>query len=762
MFAHRESLFWRAPTRIAFWLALCCAVTTAGCGSWQLPRIDPTGERLFIPGGAPLPPPPGALGQWGITVSPSRVIAPVGSEVVMIASVTGPEGFPLTRERVEWSLAPDGVGEFISPGERRPLEVLNWMRRLPRKVDTTYAINTTLTAAMPLDRGTPTAADDVTVQAGQAWVSVTSPTAGTSHLTVFAPEISGWDRRKQSASIYWVDVQWRFPPPAISAAGSRSTLTTMLTRASDGSPLAGWAVRYEVVGGPLAGFAPDGGTSVEVVTGPGGEAPAEIFQQQPAAGTNQINVSVISPGGPAGPDRRLTVGSGATFQTWTGGPQQIPPTTLPPTAAPPTIPPAAAPPSSPPAVEPQPSTPAPTPTPQREPQLDVTLTGPATAVVGSDVQFEIQIVNRGDAPATNILVSDRFDEGLVHARASGVIERDLIDLPPGGVSRTAVSFRIGGPGELCQNVTVTAAGGVRATARRCITATAPMIEQPPEQPADEPTPLPAEPSVEPTLPEEPQTPGEQPPAAAPANLVVTKQGPARRLVGETALFVIEVTNNGTTPIEELQIADNFETSLEPSRATGGYQWLPGNALGWKVESLAAGQTARYEIELRCLRPTPRACNRVTVSAEGMEPLADEACLEIATEAEQAAPAPAAQAGAPVSVTLAETVDPIKINGETTYQVVVTNDGTESAFDVELSVKFGDELRLEGLNGPVQGSVAAGAVRFTPLRELRGGEKASFEIRFKGTQAGTARVQAEASSRGQASPATAEQTTVVLQ
>ena len=157
----------------------------------------------------------------------------------MIATVMGPEGFPLTRERIEWMLASDGAGEFVSPGERQPLDVLNWLRRLPRKIDTTYAINTTLTGATTLDRGTPTSTDDVTVHSGQAWVSVTSPTEGTSHLTVFAPDISGWDRRTQSASIYWVDAQWRFPPPAISAAGSRHTLTTVVTRATDNSPLAG-------------------------------------------------------------------------------------------------------------------------------------------------------------------------------------------------------------------------------------------------------------------------------------------------------------------------------------------------------------------------------------------------------------------------------------------------------------------------------------------------------------------------------------------
>ncbi|HEX5445469.1 MAG TPA: hypothetical protein VFW87_16705, partial [Pirellulales bacterium] len=215
----------RAPAGHLAWLSACCALALSGCANWSLPRIDPTGERLFIPGGQPsgeLPRPPGVPGQWGISVSPSEVIAPVGSDVVMIATVIGPEGFPLMRERVEWMLSNDSAGQIVSPGVRRPWEVLNCLRRLPRKVDNNYVVNTTLTGGTALDRGTPTPVDDVFVNSGQAWVSLTSATEGTSNLTVYAPDLEGWDRRQQTARIYWVDAQWRFPPPAITSAGARS------------------------------------------------------------------------------------------------------------------------------------------------------------------------------------------------------------------------------------------------------------------------------------------------------------------------------------------------------------------------------------------------------------------------------------------------------------------------------------------------------------------------------------------------------------
>ena len=254
------------------------------------PRIDPTGEHIFVHGNAPpvvappvvtgpIAPPPGTLPsttpvlppdtapavipalpadtsgpllvpQTGMSLSPTQVVAPVGSEVVMIATVVNQRGEPMPRERVEWSIAQGGVGQFDSPGKRGPFDALDLLRGLPNKVTNTYVVNATVSHPTVVDRGTPSPADDVAIRPGQAWVSVGSPVEGTSFVTAFAPAVAAWDQRQQGGTIFWVDALWTFPPPANTPVGSQHVFTTTVARHTDNSPLAGWTVRLRDYGRP--------------------------------------------------------------------------------------------------------------------------------------------------------------------------------------------------------------------------------------------------------------------------------------------------------------------------------------------------------------------------------------------------------------------------------------------------------------------------------------------------------------------------------
>jgi uncharacterized repeat protein (TIGR01451 family) len=364
-----------------------------------------------------------------VRVTPNPVIAPVGSDVVLLASVLGHQGFLITNERVEWSLAPGSVGHFVGVGYNG---VTDWFFGNFRrgKVDNTFVIGTTSRDSFRLTRGTPSLADDVCVLAGQAWVSITSPVEGSSFVSAYAPAAPSCDSRMGAGVVHWVDAQWQFPPPAISPVGSRHVFTTTVTRHTDQSACPGWRVRYDVIDGPPAGFAPNGSRSIEVETNAQGQASAEISQQEQVPGTNRIAIQVIRPSGPCCPQGKpLIVAYGSVLKTWTA------------------------------------------------PQIAVRLAGPAVAAVGANLTYQITVSNPGDLPAEDVLLVDQLPETLSHVSSN----------PPAEVSGRKLLWRIGrlggretrpielvvraesrGPVNHC--VEATAAGGLKA--RDCAATTA--------------------------------------------------------------------------------------------------------------------------------------------------------------------------------------------------------------------------------------------------------------------------------------------------
>src|SRR3569623_1411787 len=185
-------------------------------------HMDPSKSGLHHP---PAPviciPVPGSIGMHqpnGLCISPQRVVAPVGAEVVLKAAVCDQKGLTTANEKVEWMIAPGGVGQFIALGQR------NWYDYLfgstttsPNKITSTYAVNTTQSNYVCLNRGTPDGGDDVPVIKGQAWVTVTSPIEGTSRVTAYAPNVYGWQERQRTATNYWTDAVWHYPHTASNA-----------------------------------------------------------------------------------------------------------------------------------------------------------------------------------------------------------------------------------------------------------------------------------------------------------------------------------------------------------------------------------------------------------------------------------------------------------------------------------------------------------------------------------------------------------------
>jgi uncharacterized repeat protein (TIGR01451 family) len=765
---------------------ICLAPLLAGCSSGRMLMVDPTGDRFFIWGPVvrhPEPKPAHCHDPVRIELSPAKVIAPVGCEVVMTASVCGGDGYTLARQPVEWMLSSGGVGEFLVVGRRSPLDWLVGFHSGPRKVNNTYAVGTTSSSYLCLTRGTPTPSDDLPVDRGQAWVAVTSPVEGVSYLTAYAPSVKGWDSHTQTATIHWIDAEFAYPPPAINPGGSRHTFTTIVTRHSSHAPVEGWRVRYEITGGPPAGFAPDGAPLIEVPTNELGQASAEIYQLETKPGTNTVSIQVIRPADSTG--ERFIIGQGATQKTWTSpdislrisGPGQglvgdtltyridvqnpgdftakgVVVSDLLPDGA------------SLVAATPQPSSAAGNlqwslgdlqggetrnialqirfdrpgtvnhcagvTTEERlsaqncvattvlAPSLRVTMSGPPAAEVGTDVTFQAQITNTGSTTLTGLVIVDRYDDGLQHASESAN--------RTGAIERSLGDLAPGQTKPINITFQVVQAGQqcnsieVQGSAGVLGSAKACLAAGEPgaASPADQP------------------------------KLTISKTGPTTAAAGSQATFQISVTNTGQTPATNLTITDHFDVQLEPQRATPGNVY-DGASMTWQRARLDPGQTIWFQVVCACKEVADNTCNRVTVECDGGVRESADACLEIVPATSGLQPS------------IAEQGNPVAVGKQTTYRIAVANNGSTGQNQVVVTVTVPDQTTpvAGSFQGPTSGTASGKTVQFAPVASLAAGKTLNFTVGVTADRAGNGAARVEVTSQQQPTPAAAESTTTVI-
>lgn len=697
------------PSWTTGWLALIavaiCAATLAGCSSWPKSGIDPSGEHVFTPPpGSPSPCPSPSAPIPAPTTIPStdlryfddpmnripsddvavlldpreETVVPVGSEVILVAGVVGQDGYLRTNRRLEWTVAPGGVGHFVAVQKNGFCDMMLGDFNSPRIVNSTFAVGSTSRENTRLNRGTPALEDDKFVLRGQGWVTLTSPVEGTSHVTVVAPEVYGWDARTKSVAIHFVDAVVQYPPPAINQAGTKHVFTTTVMHAANQSPCENWRVRYEIVSGPPAGFLPTMANAVEVPTNSAGQACAEIMQKQPASGVNKIAIQVVRPAGAVGPgSQRLVVGNGSTTKTWSAA------------------------------------------------DLAVRVAGPNTAGVGTTIGYRIELANPGDLATKDVTAIVDIPDTLTFQGANPTAESTgrqlrwrLGDLGPRQQRAIDLTFRAEKQGAAVLCCDATAAGGLKV--RNCATTTISLTATPTSPPAATTSPLDlqltpteinanvgekaaikigivnrtqtavnnvkihvqldrglanehadANNAIDRTI--EFLTPGETrsldlavdvkqpgrlaetveisaagvapikaqvwinataagttPPAGQSAPITVSVTGPLGPLtVGKLADFVIVVKNTTTQPLQNITVTDRSDAPLDPVEATDGWQQDKNTgALYWNVKSLAAGDSAEFRVRCRCDSPSPKASHRVVASLPDMRRAENETSVEI--------------------------------------------------------------------------------------------------------------------------------------
>ena len=116
--------------------------------------------------------------------------------------------------------------------------------------------------------------------------------------------------------------------------------------------------------------------------------------------------------------------------------------------------------------------------------------------------------------------------------------------------------------------------------------------------------------------------------------------------------------------------------------------------------------------------------------------------------------------ASLALEVADSEDPIEINGLTEYVVRVENQGTKAAENVALSAKLLGDLQPVEARGPVPYEVQNLMITFEPLASLAPADEAVFHLQVRGRRPGNQRVQFQLQSDDLQTPLTSEEMTHV--
>lgn len=339
-----------------------------------------------------------------------------------------------------------------------------------------------------------------------------------------------------------------------------------------------------------------------------------------------------------------------------------------------------------------------------EPQLKLTADGPESVILGNQAIFNVVVENPGTAPANNTILNLSLPEGLVPVAKSAVYEIGTLNA---GESRSIriLANMVGLGDHLCQ-FTATADQSLHATHEHTVRGLGAILE--------------------------------------------TKiDGPTFRYVGRPANFVIVAENNGTAGATNVHVRCAVPQTFEfLSAQAGGKFDAASKTVNWFVPEIPAGQKYQVECELRALDRGEFPVMALSYADRGLRSLVKH---ETTVEG--------------IAAILLEVVDiddPVEIGTETSYEILVTNQGTDFATGIKIKLDVPEGMQITGVKGPSEGTIQDRTVFFAPLPKLAPRADAIYRVRIRGEKAGDFRVQVQAEADTLKSPVTEQESTKVYQ
>jgi uncharacterized repeat protein (TIGR01451 family) len=324
----------------------------------------------------------------------------------------------------------------------------------------------------------------------------------------------------------------------------------------------------------------------------------------------------------------------------------------------------------------------------REPRLVVKASAPDRVLVGDPASVMLTISNSGDGPADQVKVHATLSEGLESARGSQV-DVDVGSLAAGESRQVTLlcAARLGGV-QRCE-ATAEAEGGLSGHGAAHVRVLTPRLD-------------------------------------------LRLSGPALRYLGRKALYTLTASNPGDTPVSNVTLADVVPDGFKVLAASDGGRYdFQARTVSWFLGEVGPRQTREVKLEVQAASAGE---HQHRASATGARGLYVETGLRTRVEGVPA-----------LLLEVADTEDPIEVNGDTAYEVRLTNTGSKAETDIQLVTTVPDKMEFRGAQGPVHYRVEGRTVVFEPLTRLAPRADAVFRVNVHALEPGSVRFKAQVTS-----------------
>jgi uncharacterized repeat protein (TIGR01451 family) len=310
-----------------------------------------------------------------------------------------------------------------------------------------------------------------------------------------------------------------------------------------------------------------------------------------------------------------------------------------------------------------------------KPVIAIDKSGPETAVLGSDVTYNIVVRNTGTSVAKGVVVTDPVPPGMSHSSGKGELSFEVGDLAPGQSKPLAVTLKANQRGKVCNTATANSSNAGKVTDDACTVVLVPGLK-------------------------------------------VEKTGTKEQILGRNADYEIVVSNTGDTTLNNVTVSDTAPAQTTIVAAPGAV--LAGNKATWTIASLAPGAKVKQTIKL-ISQAAGTHCNTVTASSGALNDSAKACTLWKGIAA--------------VLLEVVDEPDPIQVGESTTYTIKVTNQGFADINNIKIGASFAGEVQPVS---SAQGSVSGQAANFPPVSLLKAKQAMTYVITVKGVKPGDSR------------------------